>query len=279
MQLRNISLFIISFLVILSIYQVYQYRQESDQAKDTRITLLLKEIEWKDQVISDLNDQLDNKGHPVIEESNSSLSLSQLNNPEKKLKIDDGDDPTINRDQSIQGLAQVSEISGQLAELTEALEEKNTILKNINRLTPFSKINLTEDNRDGYFDRMIEITEGSLYKSEYLLDVDKYGKVAFDKSESTPLDDTNIFDAENSRLYAHFELPDYPYEQVLVKWYREGGTEPIELNYFEINQFGNENYAWVEPNSNWQTGRYFVEIFSASESPELLSAGSYVVEN
>lgn len=258
-------------------YQAYQYHVEVNRVKDTRIAFLLKAVESRDQVILEIKDERENKARTAFGETARPLSLFHSSNSENNVKQKNG--AAVSRDQETRNPNQMTEISNQLIEMTETLEKKNILLRNISRFTPFSKINLTEENLDAYFERIIEITEGSVYQSEYLMDADKYGKVVFDKSETVPQDSTSVFEAENRRLYAHFDLPNYPYDQVLVKWYREGETRPTELNYFKINQFGNENYTWVEPRSDWQSGRYFVEVFSASETPELLSAGSYMIEN
>lgn len=283
MKSFKVSLVVISVLVLFSIYQVYQNFQDADQIKDARIASLSKEVEWQDQIIKDLHKKLDAMDALIVGETIKSNHLnSKSNSTNNGSNIDSRDSKYFNDssdiNQPLQETIPVAELSSQLVDLKAKLEKKNNTLRNLNRLAPFSNINLTDDNLDGYFDRMIEITEGTAYNSEYLVNPDKYGKVVFNNSGTIPEESVEAFNVEKNRLYAHFELQDYLYEEVLIKWYQEGKPEPVELNYFEINQFGNENYAWIEPNSNWEPGTYFVEVFSASESPELLSAGSYLVE-
>ena len=283
MILGKSSFLVLSSLVVISAFMAYQYLQDINHAKDSRISYLLKEVESKNLIISKLRDSLYAAPQVSIfqaansnNSTNSDIQISkQIDEPGSEANLEKP--PTQNVKQS-------DDSSSQLKQFSESLEKKNTMLKKVSKLAPFSKIPLTDDNRDDYFERIAQITEGSLYNTEYLMNVEKYGKISFNMSDAAPtLDDntgdTSIFKAENKRLYAHFDLPDYAYDQVLVKWYREGSNELVQMDYLKINQFGSENYIWIEQNSSWESGKYLVEVFSASETPELLSAGNYMVIN
>jgi hypothetical protein len=284
MILSKRSLFILSSLAIALIYLASQYLQGVNHSKDARISSLLEEIQWKNQVISEMKDQLAIKQQRTRTEPINQPARASYDTPKKQANFK-GERSTPQSQQPVEEpINESTQTDIQIVQLTEALERKNNTLGNIGQLAPFSKINLTEENRDAYFDRMAEITNGSAYNTEYLMDTDKYGKVAFSVSDTTMsaddgIEDTNIFSSENKRLYAHFDLPNYPHDQVLVKWYRDGDNKLTHMDYFKINNVGSENFTWIEQDSTWEKGNYIVEVFSASEASELLSAGNYIVDN
>ena len=283
MLLGKSSFLVFSLLVAISVFMAYQHLQGINDAKDSKISYLLERIESKNLVISKLKDSLYATPQISILQPANSNNSTNSGIQKSKQTYEQGSEIHLEKT-TIQNVKQTDDSSSQLEQLSESLEKKNITLKKISQLAPFSKIPLTDDNRDDYFERIAEITEGSLYNTEYLMNVEKYGKVSFNMSDSAPplndtTEDTSIFKAANKRLYAHFDLPDYAYDQVLVKWYKEGVNELVQMDYLKINQFGSENYIWIEQDSTWESGKYLVEIFSASETPALLSAGDYIVIN
>ena len=265
---------IIIISLVVSLYLFHQTNLNLQNSSNQQIESLLAELEWKNQIIEELNQQFHktdnfefdgniefdgalNKSAPVDRKSVQNMVTEEMNTTELS--------------------NQIQSFKLEINDLSRQLERQTNILRNLGHLAPFSKINLVDDELDEYFERMTEISQKNLYNSEYMMNPDKYGSIQFDTSNFIPETGKKAFEADHSKVYAHFDLPDYPYQSVLIKWYRQGVPEPIELGYFDINPNSGENYAWIEPKSSWGEGKYFVEIYSASESPELLSAGTYTV--
>ena len=171
------------------------------------------------------------------------------------------------------------ELESQLEQLSSSIEKKTQILKTLGKIGPFSQVDVADFQLDAYFDRINEIDQGNYYETHYLVNPDNYGSLNFDGSEFTPSEKKESFSDDSQRLYAHFNIDEsYPHDSVLVKWYQQGGDSPLALDYYPINTNSSENYIWIEPGGNWQSGQYYVEVFSASEGAELLSAGSYQID-
>lgn len=169
-------------------------------------------------------------------------------------------------------------INDDIEYLSGKIESHNTIFSTLAQLKPFTGIGLEVDDFPEYFERIANISQDNLYYSQYIVDPHSYGQIKFANSENTPDHNNTNFGTEKSKLYAHFDLPGYAYERVFIKWYKEGSLDPLELSYFDINPYQSENYVWLEPRFHWERGQYFVEIYDASKSANLLSAGSFFVE-
>lgn len=169
-------------------------------------------------------------------------------------------------------------LESQIEQLSNSIEKKSQILKALSKIGPFSKVDIAESRLDSYFDRISEVGRENYFDKHYLVNPDNYGSLNFDGSEVIPSEKNEAFSDESQRLYAHFNIDEaYAYDSVLVKWYQQGSDNPLAFEYYPINRYSSENFIWIEPRDNWESGQYNVEIFSASETVELLSAGSYRV--
>ena len=80
-----------------------------------------------------------------------------------------------------------------------------------------------------------------------------------------------------SRIYAHFTLPlEYDKDEVLVRWCNETTDKNILYGPYVINRFRSLNYVWWQPRSvQLEPGNYYVHIWTADQTPQLIAFGSY----
>lgn len=83
--------------------------------------------------------------------------------------------------------------------------------------------------------------------------------------------------ANATRIYANFKLPNnYEYTDILVKWCNAGSNRNIVYGPYSVDFTRKYNYVWYETLSP-QEGTYFVNIYSADETPQIIAAASYIL--
>lgn len=239
--------------------------------KGVRVTQneLLKELENKDLRISELTEQLNNiqvknisRDNFITEDNKCLISIDLLEIIEE-------------------GEKRITDMAAEIDRLSAVVEKNEIIFDGIEVIS--KGLNMPVGLRDKeaiqYFTQLSSIASNNNYQEQYLPNTESFKPVMFHDKDTIPVDSNDTFSVDRKKLYSHFDLEYYPYKSVLVKWYKEGSETPILFRYFNINTYSSENHIWINNNDGWGGGQYNIEIYSADELPQLLSAGSYQISS
>lgn len=122
-----------------------------------------------------------------------------------------------------------------------------------------------------YVKRLLEIATNE----NRLFDDDKQAQeIMFD-----PIlpDGTKIIRTDkDEKIFSYFDTSEYDGKQVFVKWFKEGSSEPILFDFYDIHEDSRIDRIWI-PKTGQEVGDYSVEIYSTYDM-KILADGQYSID-
>lgn len=85
------------------------------------------------------------------------------------------------------------------------------------------------------------------------------------------------FAVDAGRIYAVFEVGDFPGQKVVIKWYRSDGPELLLFRHYRLSPDNDFSWVWLDRKNGWTPGRYRVDVLSGDEAVERIASGRFMI--